>query len=99
MQSALKHAAEVPLSIAQTAIKVMPLAEAAVERGNKNAVTDGVISAMLCRTAVLAALCNVKINLGMIKDSDYVERLSAEVRYLEWSANEAEQRIVAKSEF
>ena len=99
MQKALKHAAEVPLSIAKTAIKVMPLAEAAVERGNKNAVTDGVISAMLCRTAVFAALYNVKINLGMIKDNEYLDRVSAEVRYLEWAANEAEQRIVAISGF
>ena len=99
MQKALKYAAEVPLSIARTAIEIMPLAEADVERGNKNAVTDGVISAMLTRAAVLAALCNVKINLGMIKDNDYVDRVSAEVRYLEWSANEAEQRIVAVSGF
>ena len=99
MQKALKYAAEVPLSIAKTAVEIMPLAEAAVERGNKNAVTDGVISAMLCRTAVLSALCNVKINLGMIKDNDYVDRVSAEVRYLEWAANEAEQRIVSISGF
>jgi len=99
MQKALKYAAEVPLSIAKTAMEVMPLAEAAVINGNKNAVTDGVISAMMCRTAVLSALCNVKINLGMIKDDEYVERLSAQVRYLEWAANEAEQKIMSLSGF
>ncbi len=99
LQNALKCAAEVPLSIAKTAIKVMPLAESAVVNGNKNAVTDGVISAMMSRTAVLSALCNVKINLNMIKDEEYVDKISAEVRYLEWAAVEAEQKIISLAGF
>ena len=79
MQQALKDAAEVPLSIAQTSLLVMPIAKAAVINGNKNAVTDGVISAMMCRTAVLSALCNVKINLNMIKDAEYTEAEAIEM--------------------
>jgi len=97
MQNALKQAAEVPLSIARTSLEVMPLAKAAVLRGNKNLITDGIISAMMCRTAVLAALCNVKINLSMIKDKEYTETVGREVKLLEDQATELEKEIVSLS--
>ena len=99
MQQALKDAAEVPLSIAQTSLLVMPIAKAAVINGNKNAVTDGVISAMMCRTAVLSALCNVKINLNMIKDAEYTDKTWAEVKRLEAEAIEMEKEIRELSGF
>lgn len=99
MQQALKHAAEVPLSIAQTSLEVMPLAKAAVMRGNKNAITDGVIAAMMSRTAVLAALCNVKINLGMIKDKDYTDKMWSVVNRLEQSAIDGEKEILSLAKF
>lgn len=51
MQRGLKEAAVVPLSVAETASEIFPLAEAAVARGNANAVTDGLVSAMMARTA------------------------------------------------
>jgi len=99
MQQALKHAAEVPLSIAETSLEVMPLAKATVLRGNKNAVTDGVIAAMMCRTAVLAALCNVKINLGMIKDQNYTDKMWSVVNCLEQSAVDGEKEVLSLAKF
>lgn len=98
MQKGLKEAAKVPLSVAETAAEIFPLAEAAVMRGNTNAVTDGLVSAMMARTAVLSALLNVKINLGSIKDEAFVADMSEKVRTLEEQAMAWEKRILERSE-
>ena len=94
MQEALKSASLVPLNTAKTAAKIFPLAEAAVKSGNKNAVTDGLVAAMMARTAVLGALLNVKINLGSIRDEAFVSELREECSALQAEALAAEQRIL-----
>lgn len=94
MQEALKSASLVPLNTAKTAAEIFPLAEAAVRSGNKNAVTDGLVAAMMARTAVLGALLNVKINLGSIKDDAFVSELRETCSALQAEALAAEQRIL-----
>lgn len=98
MQNGLKAAAKVPLEVAETAAKIFPIAEAVVKRGNSNAVTDGLVAAMMARTAVIGALFNVKINLGSIKDEAFVAELAAKVAELERQAVESEQAILKASE-
>lgn len=98
MQRGLKEAAMVPLSVAETAAEIFPLAEAAVARGNANAVTDGLVSAMMARTAVLSALLNVKINLNSIKDEAFRADMEKQVRHLEKKASEYEAKILKSSE-
>ena len=98
MQNGLKEAARVPLSVAETAAEIFPLSEAAVARGNANAVTDGLVSAMMARTAVLSALLNVKINLSSIKDEDFRTDMEAQVKRLEKTASEYEAKILKSSE-
>ncbi|MFR5712539.1 MAG: cyclodeaminase/cyclohydrolase family protein [Clostridium sp.] len=98
MQRGLKEAAMVPLSVAETAAEIFPLAEAAVARGNANAVTDGLVSAMMARTAVLSALLNVKINLNSIKDEAFRADMEKQVRHLEKTASEYEAKILKSSE-
>lgn len=95
MQQALKVAAEVPYETALAAARIMPLAEKAVRQGNSNAVTDGLVAAMLARTAVRGALLNVKINLDSIKDESYVTRMSAKCQELEGQAIQYETAILS----
>lgn len=97
MQKGLKEAAKVPLSVAETAAEIFPLAEAAVSRGNVNAVTDGLVSAMMARTAVLSALLNVKINLNSIKDEAFRADMEKQVKRLEKTASEYEAKILKSS--
>lgn len=96
IQEATKLAALVPLDIAREAYKIMDLAQVVVEKGNKNAVTDGAVATMLARTAVLSALYNVKINLSSIKDKDFVEKVSKEVDELEKNVKIKEEEILSK---
>ena len=99
IQESLKIAASVPLDIAQTSFEIMPLAQTVVEKGNSNAVTDGLVAAMMSRTAVLSALLNVKINLSSIKDEDFVLELKEKVTELEIKTMEYEKKILEKSPF
>ena len=68
MQEGLKIAAMVPLQTAETAMKIFSLSERAVRSGNPNARSDGLVSAILARSAVLGAVLNVRINLDGIAD-------------------------------
>ena len=95
IQRAFKHAALVPMGVADQAVKVIDLAGRAIAGGNKNAVTDGVVAAMNARTAALAALYNVKINLGSIEDDEFVKKLAREINVLEQEAKSKEQEILA----
>lgn len=98
IQNAMKYAASVPLEVAKKSYDIMELSMRVVENGNKNAVTDGAVSAMMARTAVLSAIYNVKINLSSIKDNIYVEKVDSEVSWLEMNVNSKEKEILGKIE-
>ncbi|EOC99980.1 cyclodeaminase/cyclohydrolase family protein [Caldisalinibacter kiritimatiensis] len=97
IQEAFKEAALVPLDVAKEAFEMMPNILEIIKKGNKNAVTDGAVSAMLARTAVLSALYNVKINLGSIKDEEFVEKVNKEVKELEDKVVEMEKEILKEA--
>ena len=83
IQEAIKQAALVPLEVARDALAVIDLAGRAIRKGNKNAASDGAVAAMNARTAALAALYNVRINLSSIEDEAFVEELAQEVNVLQ----------------
>lgn len=99
IQDGLKLAASVPMDVAETAFKIMPLTDTVVSNGNSNAVTDGLVACMMVRTAVLAALYNVKINLDSIEDEAFVNEMWAKVRELEAKTIEYEKSVMAKAPF
>jgi len=72
MQAALKVATDVPLRIAEAAIKVMDLCMPSAEKGNKWAVSDAGVAVLMAEAALRSAALNVLINLGTIKDQDFV---------------------------
>jgi len=96
IQDAFKNAVLVPLGVAKGAYEIMDLAEKIVDKGNKNAVTDGAVAAMMARTAVLSALYNVKINLGYMKNTEFVKKVKKEVEDLESKVVDLEKQILSK---
>ena len=94
IQKGSKHASEIPFNVAEKSLKIMDLAKLVVEKGNKNAITDGAVSAMLARTAGLGALYNVKINLSSIKDEDYVSKMNSKVSEIENALIQKEKEIL-----
>ncbi len=53
---------------------------------------------MMARTAVLAALYNVKINLNSIKDPSFVDSISKEVNALEEKILQREKELLSEVE-
>lgn len=94
IQEGLKVAALSPLEIARKSFEMMELCETVVDKGNNNAVTDGMVASMLARTSVLSAILNVRINLSSIKDKDFVMKISKEIDSLEKEAMAKEQKII-----
>ncbi len=95
IQEAMQNAARVPMAVAYDALQVMDLAEKVIREGNRNAVSDGAVGAMMARTAVLGALFNVRINLSSVKDKVFVEEMTREVEKLESRIHEREKEILS----
>ena len=74
MQSALKNAAQVPLRIAECCAAIIEMCLPAAHKGNKWAVSDAGVAALMGEAALRSAALNVWINLGSISDKDFVER-------------------------
>lgn len=72
MQAALKVATDVPLAIAEAAVKVMDLCKPSAEKGNKWAVSDAGVAVLMAEAALRSAALNVLINLGSLKDEEFV---------------------------
>jgi formiminotetrahydrofolate cyclodeaminase len=82
MQAALKKATDVPLSIAETAVRVMDLCMPAAEKGNKWAVSDAGVAVLMAEAALRSAALNVLINLGSLKDEAFVADRRAKLEAL-----------------
>ena len=79
MQAALKGATDVPLRIAEAAVKVMYLCRPAAEKGNVWAVSDAGVAVLLAEAALRSAALNVLINLGSLKDEEFVAEKRAKL--------------------
>lgn len=91
-------AAEVPMQIANKSLEVLKLARKLIVFGNPNAISDGTVSALMARAALRSALYNVKINLGLIKDDEYVAAARAKMQQLEAKAMEIEAYVLARTD-
>lgn len=71
-------AMEVPLQVARKSFDMYKYIELAAAYGNKNAISDAGVAALLIQTAIESAVLNVKINLAVIKNEDYKRSIEAE---------------------
>ncbi len=97
MQKALRKSAQIPMEVAQTAYKVMDLSEIAIQKGNPSLVTDGLIAAVMCRSAVISSILNVRINLKSIEDEQFVADMVSICDTLEKEVKRREFEILEKT--
>lgn len=76
IEKATYKAIEVPMAIAENSYRGLELIGYFLEYGNKNAITDLGVSALLLSAALEGAVLNVKINLPGITDEAYVNEVS-----------------------
>jgi formiminotetrahydrofolate cyclodeaminase len=94
IQEAFRQATLVPLGVARDALQAMALGRQVIAGGNPNAASDGAAGVLAARMAARAAVYNVKINLGSIKDEGFTAELKAEADRLETEADTMEKDIL-----
>ena len=80
IQKGYKKAIDTPMETALKCIEVLELALPVAGKGNKNSITDVGVGADMAAAGLEGAVMNVRINLGSIKDKDYVEEKENAVR-------------------
>lgn len=95
IQDATKYAVQIPFKTMEKAFEVFEIAEAMVQVGNPNSVTDAGVGALCARTAVYGAWMNVHINLSGIEDQNFKLEMTNKSNDLLTKANQKEQEIVA----
>ena len=82
IQEGYKGATEVPLEMAGKAYKTYDYIMTACTYGNKNAISDAGVAALMTQSAIEAAVLNVRINLSSIKDEDYKQKVKKQYEEL-----------------
>ena len=82
IESATKHAAEIPLKVMETAAKSYELLVEMAKKGNPASVSDVGVGALATRACIDGAALNVRINLGQLKDGEVKSELSKKVQAL-----------------
>lgn len=82
IQEAYKAATNVPLEVARKAYDIYEIIEIAIDHGNKNAISDAGVAALLAQATIEGAIMNVKINLGSIKDEEFTSALREEIKVI-----------------
>jgi formiminotetrahydrofolate cyclodeaminase len=88
LQQAYKDASRVPLQTARLCDHVLDLALIVAEKGNRHSITDAAAAALLAQAGVDTALLNVRINLGSLKDLEFVQKTVSEVEALRQKSKE-----------
>lgn len=72
IQQALKGATDSPLEVMANCLEALHLLHEVASLGNRNAITDAAVGALLGHAALRGAVLNVRANLGEIQDPGYV---------------------------
>ena len=89
IQSALKVATEVPLACARASADVIALSRIVAEKGNKNVVSDAGVAVLAAYAALKASALSVRVNTGVIRDTQFVEKSLAELEAVQAGADSA----------
>ncbi len=89
-----KDAIAPPFMVCEITAKCLKLCKELAEAGNRNLITDTAIAAILLESAFLSAKFNVYINLGCIKDTDYISKIHHVLAPLEGQMPKLKEEIV-----
>lgn len=96
IENASKYAIEVPFRTMNVAYSAFEVVEAMVKDGNPASVSDAGVGALCCRSAVIGAYLNVKINAAGIKDREFAEKMIKAGAEIEADAIRKEAELLEK---
>jgi formiminotetrahydrofolate cyclodeaminase len=79
IQQAMQQAADLPLSVAESCLRVLNMAQRVLVIGNANAASDAAVAGLMAHAGLRGALYNVKINLASIKDENFIAAMQAKI--------------------
>lgn len=94
MENATLYATQVPLRTMKTAFEAFEVLEYVAQNGNPASVSDAGVGALACRSAVLGAYLNVKINAAGLKDRTNADSILAEASRIADDAKNRENDIL-----
>ena len=94
MEEATKEATLTPLETMRETRELISLCEIVSKKGNKNALSDAAVGAIMAEAAAESAYLNVKINVPGIKDEKFVKEVVQEAEEILEELKKARKRIV-----
>lgn len=88
-------ALDIPFEVAREAFELYKYIEVAANYGNKNAISDAGVAALLTQTAIEGAVLNVKINLSSISDENKKQEILSECNRLVEEGNNNKTKILS----
>jgi formiminotetrahydrofolate cyclodeaminase len=95
MQAAYQRAAEVPLETMAACSEALDLALVAAQKGNRNAITDAGVAALLAEAGIRGSSLNVRINLSALKDRQVRDRIEARLAQIVTAADKVGHDVMA----
>ena len=86
MQEAIHEAANVPLELAATGVRILNQLRPVIDHGNRHVLSDAAIAVTLAHACVDASLVNVRVNLPLIKDQEIATAISRKGEEIEAEA-------------
>ena len=101
IEKATQHAASVPLTVMHKALSVMEMALVVAQKGNVNSASDAGVAGLMAHAAIEGAGYNVAINLGSLKEQQFIDKLTSESGEIRKKGNElaAEIKKTVESKF
>ncbi|MPN44437.1 Methenyltetrahydrofolate cyclohydrolase [bioreactor metagenome] len=96
MQKALIDATDTPMEIARVCLSALELADELADYGNKGAISDVGVAAVVAEAALNSVLLSVDINVPGIKDKAYVDKVNTEKVALITKAKELREKTVLR---
>ncbi|WP_297597244.1 cyclodeaminase/cyclohydrolase family protein [uncultured Cetobacterium sp.] len=94
IENSLKMAIKTPLDICRLSEKTLKNLKYILKYGNKNAITDLGVSAILLYSGIEGGILNVKINLSALPNSSYKEDIIKELNELVIASEEVKKEIL-----
>jgi len=96
IQLRLKDATLVPLETAELAFSMMEKSLLIIEKGNKNAISDGYCSLLFLKASLDGSLLNVNINLKLIKDEEFKKPIAERAKFLKEKSDNLMSNLYGK---
>ncbi|HHJ39313.1 MAG: methenyltetrahydrofolate cyclohydrolase [Methylothermaceae bacteria B42] len=93
IQEALKTATDVPLECVRLSAAVIDLSRTAMEKGNRNVISDAGVAVLAAHAALKSSALNVYVNLNAIQDTTFTKQRREELEKLIAGKDEEVEKI------